>query len=171
MAERLYVRDLMAVGVATCPPETPIVEVTRLLLEKQLEGIVVLDTEGNASGSISRDELVQAYTRDNCRDLTAEDVMRDSIPQVPPDIPLTVAAQLMRDQGVRVVFLMHHAGGIQYPAASLSYTQLLRHLAAPSDQDLQDLGTAAARKTPLESFIAKRDAARRSASPSDPYQE
>jgi CBS domain-containing protein len=164
MAERLYVRDLMAVGVATCPPETPIVDVARLLLEKHLEGIVVLDAEGHAVGSISQDELVQAYARDDCRSLTAEDVMRDSVQQIPPDVPLTVAAQIMRDRGVRVVFLMHHAGGIQYPAASLSYTHLLRHLAARSNEELQDLGVAAARKTPLESFIEKRDAARRRAS-------
>ena len=46
--ERLLVRDLMAVGVATCPPTTPIVDVARLLLEKQLEVIVVLDEEGEA---------------------------------------------------------------------------------------------------------------------------
>jgi CBS domain-containing protein len=161
MAERLYVRDLMAVGVATCPPGAPIVDIARLLLEQQLEGVVVLDAEGHGAGFISRDELVQAYTRDDCRDLTAEDVMRDSIPQVPPDIPLVAAAQLMRDQGVRVVYMMHHSGGIIYPAASLSYTQLLRHLAARGDEELQDLGTAAPRKTPLETFIEKRDAARR----------
>ncbi|MCL5998278.1 MAG: CBS domain-containing protein, partial [Chloroflexi bacterium] len=151
----------MSVGVATCPPDTPIVEIARLLLDKQLEGIVVLDEEGHAVGSISQDELVQAYTRDDCRDLTAEDVMRDSVPQIPPDVPLTVAAQIMRDKGTRVVFLMHHAGGIQYPAAALSYTHILRHLAARSDAELQDLGTAAARKLPLETFIEKRDAAQR----------
>ncbi|MCL4505614.1 MAG: CBS domain-containing protein [Chloroflexi bacterium] len=161
MAERLLVRDLMSVGVATCPPDTPIVEIARLLLDKQLEGIVVLDQEGNAVGSISRDELVQAYTRDDCRDLTAEDVMRDSVPQIPPDVPLIVAAQIMRDKSTRVVFLMHQAGGIQYPAAALSYTNILRHLAARSDAELQDLGTAAARKLPLETFIEKRDAAQR----------
>jgi CBS domain-containing protein len=163
MAERLLVRDLMSVGVMTCPPDTPIVEIARLLLDKQLEGMVVLDQEGHAIGSISQDELVRAYTRDDCHDLRAEDVMRDSVPQVPPDIPLTVAAQIMRDQGVRVVFLMHHSGGIQYPAAALSYTQLLRHLAARSDAELQDLGTAAARKSPIETFIEKRDAALREA--------
>ena len=161
MAERLLVRDLMSVGVMTCPPDTPIVEIARLLLDKQLEGIVVLDQEGHAIGSISQDELVLAYTRDGCRDLTAEDVMRDSVPQIPPDVPLTVAAQIMRDKGVRVVFLMHNAAGIQYPAAALSYTHILRHLAAQSDAELQDLGTAAARKSPIETFIEKRDAARR----------
>lgn len=161
--ERLLVRDLMAVGVATCPPETPIVEVARLLLEKQLEAIVVLDAEGEAIGVVTQDELVSAYSRDNCRALTAEDVMSAKVPQIPPDLTLPLAAQIMRDLHVRVVFLMHEAAGIRYPAASLSYRHLLRHLAARSDAELLDLGSAAPRKPPLESFIERRDAARNSA--------
>ena len=169
MAERLLVRDLMSVGVATCPTDTPIVDITRLLLDKQLEGIVVLDGEGHAVGSISRDELVQAYSRDDCRSLTAEDVMCDSVPQIPPDIPLIGAVQIMRDMNTRVVFLLHNSGGIQYPAAALSYTHILRHLASRSDAELQDLGIAAARKAPLETFIEKRDAARRQSH--NPHQE
>jgi predicted transcriptional regulator len=161
MTERSLVRDLMTVGVTTCSPDTPIVEVTRLLLERDLEGVVVLDLEGHAVGVVSRDELVRAYARDDCRDLTAEEVMRDGVPQIPPDIPLTAAAQLMQDLGVRVVFLMHHAGGIEWPAATLSYKHLLRHLAAQEEDELSDLGIAAARQTPLETFIQKRDDARR----------
>jgi CBS domain-containing protein len=161
--ERLLVRDLMAVGVATCPPDMPIVEVTRLLLEKQLEGVVVLNADGEAIGVVTQDELVLAYSNDNCRNLIAENVMCAKVPQIPPDLPLPVAAQIMRDLGVRVVFLMHEAGGIQYPAAALSYRQLLRHLAARSDAELQDLGSAAPRKPPLESFIERRDAARKNA--------
>ena len=53
-----------------------------------------------------------------------------NVPRVPPDIPLKTAAQIMQDQGVRVLFLTHHAGGIEYPAAYITYKHLLRHLAA-----------------------------------------
>ncbi len=160
--ERLLVRDLMAVGVATCPPTTSIVDVARLLLEKQLEAIVVLDIEVEAVGVVTQDELVSAYSRDNCRALTAEDIMCAKVPQIPPDLSLPLAAQIMRDQHVRVVFQMHEAAGIRYPAASLSYRHLLRHLAASSDAELLDLGSAAPRKLPLESFFERRDAARQS---------
>jgi CBS domain-containing protein len=161
MAERLLVRDLMTVGVATCPPDAPVADIARLLLDKDLEGLVVLDREGMAVGVVSQDELVRAYTRDDCRSLTAEAIMREGVPQIQPDIPLAAAAQLMQDQGVRILFLMHHAGGIEYPAAALSYRHILRHLAARSDDELRDLGIAAARQAPLDKFIQKRDAARR----------
>lgn len=161
MAERLFIRDLMTVGVQTCLPDASIEDVTRLLLDKNIEGMVVLNAEGHALGVVCREDLVRAYPRDNVKTLTVEDVMRDDVPQLPPDIPLTAAAQLMQDMGTRVVFLMHHAGGIEYPAAMLSYTHLLRHLAARDEEELNDLGIAAARKPPLDTFEEKRDAARR----------
>ena len=153
----------MSVGVLTCSPDTSIVDLTQLMLEKEQEGAVVLDDQGHAAGVVSRDESGRAYATGRICGLTAEDVMHDGVPQVPPDIPLTAAAQIMQDQGVRVVFMMHHAGGIEYPAAMLSYTHLLRHLAVEDGADLADLGIEADRESPLETFIRRRDEARRQA--------
>ncbi len=153
----------MTVGVQTCPPSTPIAEIARLLLDRDLEAVVVLDREGHAAGIVGREELVRAYARGATEALTAEQVMHEGVPQVPPDIPLTAAAQLMADQGVRAFFLMHNAGGIIYPAAFITYKHLIRLLAATSDADLSDLGIEAARKAPLDVFIERRDAARKQA--------
>lgn len=158
---RTLVRDLMSVGVFTCPPETPLVDLVRVLLEQDLEAAVILDSQGHAGGIVSRDELVRAYAYGEYAELTAEDVMRDGVPQVPPDIPLTAAAQIMQDLGVRMLFMMHHAGGIEYPAAMLSYKHLLRHMAMESDEDLRDLGIKADRESPLDTFIKRRDETRR----------
>ncbi len=163
MTERLLVRDLMTVGVTTCPPQTPVVEVARLLLERDLEAVVVLNSDGHGIGVISQDDVVEAYGRDDCDGLTAEDIMRDDVPQVPPDIPLKAAAQIMRDQGVRALFLSHRAEGITYPAGVITYRHFLRQLAARDDGDLADLGIRAVRKEPLQSFFERRDAARRQA--------
>lgn len=161
MGEIKYVRDLMTVGVATCSPDTSIVDIARLLLAEDLEGIVVMDAEGHAVGVVSRDELVRAYARDEYQHLTAEAIMSERVPQIPPDIPLAAAAQIMLDQRVRLMCLMHHADGIQYPAAVLSYTHLLRHLIAQEGTDLKDLGIRAERESPLASFFKRRDEARR----------
>src|SRR5512143_3173946 len=159
LTERKLVRDLMTVGVPTCPPHTPIVDLTRLMLEKNWEAVIVLDgEEGHAIGVVSQDELVKAYEREDARLLMVEDV-----PQIPPDIPLTVAAQMMLDQNVRAFFLMHNAAGVTYPAAMITYRHILRHLAAQSDDELKDMGIAAARKAPLEQFIERRDAAKQAA--------
>ena len=164
LTNRKLVRDLMTVGVPTCPPDTLIVDLTRLMLEKNWEAVIVLEgEEGHAVGVVSQDELVKAYEREDARSLMVEDVMREGVPQIPPDVPLAVAAQMMLDQNVRAFFLMHHAGGVVYPAAMITFRHILRHLAAQSEEELKDMGIAAARKAPLEQFIERRDAAKRAA--------
>lgn len=164
-SEPSLVRELMTVGVQTCSMTTPIVDIVRLMQVQHIEALVVLDEHGHAVGIVSQDELVRAYCRDNCRELVAADFMRADIPQIPPDIPLTAAAQIMLDWGVRVLYMMHNAGGIGYPAAVLTYSHILRHLGASDGDDLSDLGIHADRQSPLESFIQKRDEARRRANP------
>jgi predicted transcriptional regulator len=159
MAKLSLVRDLMSVGVPTCGLEDSVAELTRWFLEKDIEGAVVLDENGHGAGVVTHDELVKAYARGDYSELTAQDVMRADVPTIPPDIPLTAAAQLMQDMGVRVVYLTHHAGGIEYPAAYITYKHLLRHLAAKDGKDLKDLGIKAEREAPLETFFRRRDEA------------
>jgi len=155
------VRDLMTIGVTTCSLGTPVSEIARLMVEKSLEAVVVLDEEGNARGYVGQDEAVGAISRPDGRDLKVEDVLREDIPEIPVDIPIAAAAQIMQDKGVRVLFFLHHAGGIAYPAGILTYRHVLRLLAARSPGDLRDLGIQAARQSPLEVFIQRRDAARK----------
>jgi predicted transcriptional regulator len=155
------VRDLMTVGVPTCALATPLSEVARALLEKDLEALVLLDDNGHAVGIVSRTEVAAAYGSGEFKDLVASDVMRDGMPQVPPDIPLTAAVQIMLDMGVRVLYQTHHAGGIEYPAAYLSFNHVMRHVAAEDLEELRDLGRHAQRESPMESFIKRRDEARR----------
>ena len=157
------VRDLMTVGVPTCKNTTPVVEVARFLIENNVEELVVLGEEGEGIGVCGYRELVNAYERDNIRELTAENVMTEGVPELPSDITLKMAAQLMRDKDIRVAYMNHNSAGIIYPAASISYKHLIRHLAAKNEEELKDLGFNAERKSPLEQFIERRDEARRQA--------
>jgi CBS domain-containing protein len=159
-ASPLLVRELMTVGVEVCKPDTSIVILARIFLDKSIEDIVVLE-EGNAVGVVGRDEIALAFLHDNPKSLNAEDIMRHDVPIVPPDIPVAAAAQVMRDQGVRSLFLMHHAGGIEYPAAVISYYHLLRKLTAASPEELNDLGIHARRESPIQTFLQRRDEARK----------
>ena len=136
MTERLLVRDLMTVGVETCPPDASIQMLAQHFVEQNLEGIVVLDEQGHGIGVITQDELISAYATGRATSTTAEDIMLTQIPQIPADIALAAAAQLMQDEGVRVYFMMHHSEGVQYPAAAISYRSFLRHLAATDDSQL-----------------------------------
>jgi CBS domain-containing protein len=163
MIESKLVRDLMTVGVPTCKWNTPVVDIARFLLEHHVEAMCVLDAEGHGVGVVGEQELVSAYGRDDLDQLTAENIMSEGVPELGADIPLTVAAQMMKDRGIRIAYMMHNSAGIIYPAAFISYRHILRHMAAKDESELKDLGLAAERKSPIEQFIARRDEARKRA--------
>jgi CBS domain-containing protein len=155
-----FVRDLMHIGVSTCRIDTSVAEAARTLLRENLEAMVVLDGNGHAVGLLGRREAVAAYARSETRPhgdetATAGDVMRPDIPEVPADIPAIVAAQIMLDREVREVYLMHHAGGISWPAAVLRFEDVLRYLAAESEADLASMGAGAPRKSPIDIFMER----------------
>jgi CBS domain-containing protein len=159
----ILVRDLMTIGVPTCKGSTLIVDIAHFLIENNVEEMVVLGSEGEGVGIVGYEELVTAYHRNDVRELTAEQVMREGVPELPSDIPLTVAAQMMKDKNIRVAYMNHNSAGIIYPAAMISYRHIIRHLAAKDETELKDLGLAAERKSPIERFIEKRDEARKKA--------
>ncbi len=163
MTTPALVRDLMTVGVPTCKHDSPAKDIARFLLEHHMEAMCVLDAEGHGIGVVGEQELVAAYGRDNPDELKAEDIMTEGVPELNPDLPLTVAAQMMKDKGIRIAYMLHNSAGIIYPAAFISYRHILRHIAAKDESDLKDLGLAAERKSPLEQFIERRDEARRRA--------
>jgi CBS domain-containing protein len=157
------VRDLMTVGVPTCKWDTPIKDIARFLLEHHVEAMCVLDAEGHGIGVVGEAELVAAYGREDLEALKAEEIMSEGVPEMEADIPITAAAQMMKDRGIRIAYMMHNSAGIIYPAAYLSYRHILRHIAAKDESELKDLGLAAERKSPLEQFVERRDEARKKA--------
>ncbi len=153
----------MTVGVPTCKISTPVADIARFLLENNVEEMVVLGEEGEGVGVCGYKELVKAYGREGVQTLTAEEVMSEGVPELPADISLNVAAQIMRDKYIRVAYMTHNSAGIIYPAASISYKHLVRHLAARDEAELKDLGIEAERKSPIDVFIERRDQARKKA--------
>jgi CBS domain-containing protein len=155
------VRDLMTVGVPTCRHNVSARGIARFLLEHHVEALCVLDAEGHGIGVVGEQELVTAYGKENFDSSTAEDIMTEGVPELNADLPLAVAAQVMKDKGIRIAYMQHNSAGIIYPAAFISYRHILRHIAARDESELKDLGLAAERKLPIEQFMARRDEARR----------
>lgn len=153
----------MTVGVPTCKTSTLIVDIASFLIDNNTEELVVLGNEGEGVGVVGYEELVGVYGREDVKSLTAEQVMREGIPEFPADIPLTAAAQMMKDKGIRVAYMTHNSAGIIYPAAMISYRHIVRYIAAKDESELKDLGLAAERKSPVEQFVERRDEARRKA--------
>ena len=134
------VRDLTRTGITTCFDTALFVDAVRTLLEKKIESLIVLDEHSRAIGMFSRREAVETYARSgikayNFETLTVADVMRPDIPQVPATIPATAAAQIMLDQGVRSIYLMHHkkAGSPDRPVGVLLLDAIIQEMIDPSE--------------------------------------
>jgi predicted transcriptional regulator len=122
------VRDLMRVGVPTCREDTPLKDVARLLVERNVSALIVLDEDANMVGWIDERHLARAIDRDHAH-LTANAVMAEQVPEIVPDIPAAAAAHLMLDRGLQQLFVTHHAAGIKYPAAVITLQDVCRIIA------------------------------------------
>lgn len=154
VSEPLLVRDVMRIGVPTCKLEDTVTAVAAQMLGESASALVVLDEEGHTAGWINERALANAYLRaepaEGEAELTAEQIMLTAAPELPVDVPLTAALQLMLDQGVDHMFFLHRAGGRAWPASVLSLRDAVRALAGPEYVETQ--GSGAPRPTPMDLF-------------------
>lgn len=125
----LLVRDVMTIGVPICRDTEPCsVALARLARQSSsAEVVVVLDEDGIAVGWLTRETLL----RQDAACIVGE-VMDEDIPDVPPNIPIEAAAQLMRDRGVEHLFLMHDWPGERRPSAVVSLKAIEQRIEAES---------------------------------------
>ena len=121
----LLVRDIMTIGVPVCRDDETCGAVLGRLARHPVPVVVALDDDGMACGWATLDRLAASAP-----DTRIGEVMDEDIPTVPPEIPAAAAAQLMRDQGVDYLFLMHSWPGAPRPSAVLVRQAVEARLAA-----------------------------------------
>jgi CBS domain-containing protein len=170
----LRARDLMTPDVVTVPPETPVLAVARLLADRGISAVPVVDAAGQALGVVTEADLIrrlageadkpaswfaglfsnqerdaQRYARTH--GVTARDVMSAEVIAVDPDALASTVAHLMEDRGIRRV-LVTQDGRLK---GIVSRADLLRALVAPapeqgelSDERIRRAVLAAMKKEP-----------------------
>lgn len=125
----LTARDLMTTEVLTVPPETPVVAVARLLADRGISAVPVLDPAGAVVGVITEADLirrlagevdekpgfltrmfgdpgVQAERYARTHGATAADIMTREVVSVPPETQVAKLAHMLEDRNIRRVFVM-----------------------------------------------------------------
>ncbi len=143
------VRDLMQVGVPTCREDTPLRDAARLLVERNVGALIVLDEDANMAGWIGEQHVAQVCGSSTAT-MRAGDVMVEHVPEILPDVPAAAAAHLMLDQGLRQMFVTHHAGGIKYPAAMITLQDVCRIVACM--ERAPGVGVGAERPSAIDLF-------------------
>jgi CBS domain-containing protein len=130
------VRDVMRRGVTSCPAHTPLTEAASIMLREGAEALIVLGGGNQAAGVLSKRDIVKAYAEAgtgvcDLQNLTVSDKMSSDVPQIPPDIPALAATQIMLDQGLRDIYIMHHQNSASphRPVGVFSLNDIIREVA------------------------------------------
>ncbi len=128
----MKVRELMTVPVLTAQGDTPVHEVARLMVERAISGVPVVDAAGAAVGLITERELVRRSTRlepppflpvldaripletpahyrrrlQHMIGTRAADVMSEEFPTIPPDAEVEDLAAIMIQPGANPVLVI-----------------------------------------------------------------
>ncbi|MBL6458125.1 CBS domain-containing protein [Belnapia sp. T6] len=142
----------MSVDVVTVPPETPVVAIARLLAERGISAVPVLDHDGRLRGIVTEADLIrrlagaedrpagwlrrlfadaateaERYARTH--GATASDVMTEQLVTVTPGTTATHVAHLLEEMGIRRVLVVED-GKLR---GLVSRADLLRALVAPPE--------------------------------------
>jgi CBS domain-containing protein len=134
----------MKIGVPVCNRDAHLPEVARLLALENASAIIVMDEFG-ACGVVSQTDLVRAYSR-NYELLTAQDVMTEKIIEVAPEAPITAAANLMNEENVHQLFLMHTHPGTSRPSAVVTMRAIVREMGGLEPEKVQTAKTPSKKK-------------------------
>jgi CBS domain-containing protein len=170
----LRARDLMTPDVVTVPPETPVLAMAKLLADRGISAVPVVDADGKLLGIVTEADLIRRLAGEEDKQggffaslfgnqerdaehyarthgVTARDVMTPHVVSVDPDTLASAVAHMMEDKGVRRV-LVTHEGRLK---GLVSRADLLRALVAPtadageySDDRLRRAVMAAMKKEP-----------------------
>jgi CBS-domain-containing membrane protein len=146
MAQKL-VKDLMHAGAITCHVQMQLRSLVRIMDERQLHGLPVVDSEGYLVGFISQTDLVHArgavprWQGQGWMNLTVERLMKRPVITVRPDDTLDVAIERLRDNNIhRLVVVRDEPNGQMCPIGILSMTDVVREMSRLSQESSEEAG-------------------------------
>ena len=121
------VGDLMHRGIIACKPETPMDEVVRIVTEKDVHAIIVMDDINQALGIISHSDIIRLYGEDLSQ-RTAQEVMSRPVLDIEIDRPAELAAQKMLDKAVHHLLVIEIERDERKPIGIVSTTDLVKSM-------------------------------------------
>ncbi|HSN44998.1 MAG TPA: CBS domain-containing protein [Casimicrobiaceae bacterium] len=92
------VRDLMHRGIISCKPDDTVGTIAKIMVEKEIHAVVVMDQGGRALGVVSQTDMVlarQGRTPDQARSMLAGAIMTPGCASCDADMLLSEAVSLM----------------------------------------------------------------------------
>lgn len=125
-------------AVISVTPETPVAEVARILEQRRIGAVIVLDARGGVAGIVSERDIVRALaTREGgIAGMRAEELMTREVVMVDPATPVDAALRIMDEHYFRHLPVVDGAGAM---LGLVSVRDLVRHRIAQQDQAVESL--------------------------------
>jgi CBS domain-containing protein len=125
-------------AVISVTPETPVADVARVIEQRRIGAVMVLDAHGGVAGIVSERDIVRALaTREGgIVGMRAEELMTRQVVMVDPKTPVDAALRIMDEHYFRHLPVVDEAGAL---LGLVSVRDLVRHRIAQQDQAVESL--------------------------------
>ena len=105
LTKEKLVRDVMEGGVITASFDTPVSEIAKKLVERDVSAVAVTAPDDEVVGVISEIDIMKVFDK-NWDTLTAEDIMSSSVRTIDPEARIKKAADVMGDLNIHRLLIL-----------------------------------------------------------------
>ena len=121
------VRDLMHRGIISCTPDDNVGTVAKIMVDKEIHAVVVMDADGRAVGVVSQTDMVlarQGRTPEQARTMLAREVMTPGCATCDADMLLSDAVSLLTARRMHRLVVTEN----EQPVGVISMTDVVRKI-------------------------------------------
>jgi crotonyl-CoA carboxylase/reductase len=121
------VRDLMHFGIISCLPDDNVGSVAKIMVDKEIHAVIVMDPDGKAIGVVSQTDMVlarQGRTAEQARTMLAREVMTPGCATCDADMLLSDAVSLLTARRMHRLVVTEN----DQPVGVISMTDVVRKI-------------------------------------------
>ncbi len=121
------VRDLMHFGIISCSPDDNVGSVAKIMVDKEIHAVIVMDPDGKAIGVVSQTDMVlarQGRTAEQARTMLAREVMTPGCATCDADMLLSDAVSLLTARRMHRLVVTEN----DQPVGVISMTDVVRKI-------------------------------------------
>lgn len=98
----LSIRDIMVSDVKSVSPDTPLVDVVRIMIDNKVGSVVVIGEKREVLGIITERDLIEKVLARSLdvKTLKAKDIMSRPVITITPDTSVSAAAMIMKEKNI-----------------------------------------------------------------------
>jgi len=97
------IKNIMQKKVVTVTEDEGIQKLCKILTQKKLTGLPVVNKKKTLVGFVSERDIIAAFGKQTCLDMTIKKIMTRKVKTVDPDDPLVAASKIFQQFQIRIL--------------------------------------------------------------------